>query len=275
MRLTKTLDEIRAIQAVYARGHSIGVRSLRVMFETSHAAVRELLPPPLEPTPEPVGFATVREISNSTTVGPYEMAALYLRARYEERVGLYAVSMPTSTPEAVTFGREILGEPRKQAKIIFERQDEYVWGSAERHEVRFLSMRGRLAETASTGRQAETYFAFKFTPRADGSGFEYPPLLVEVSEDLNVSKSEKGRGELVLRDSAHDPLADIPVAQVGEAVYSECHLYTTARVLAQVDPGEFLPYAFTGLDAIELIAEGTLLHAQAVRTGRDGRGRWR
>lgn len=275
MRLRKTSDEIRAIQSVYGRGHNIGVRTLRVMFETAPSAVSQLLPPPLEPTPEPLGFGIVREIANSTTVGPYETAALYLRARYREQIGLYCLSMPTSTTEAVMFGREVLGEPRKHAKIIFERQDEYVWGSAERHEVRFLSMRGRLAESGAAGRQSETYFSFKFSPRADGGGFENPPRLIEISEDANITECEKGRGELIFRDSAHDPLADIPVSQVGEAVYTEGHLYTSARVLTEVDSDEFLPYSFTGFDAIELVSEGTLLHAQAARRKGDGRGRWR
>lgn len=235
----------------------------------------ELLPPPLEPTPEALGFAVVRQIGNSTTVGPYDTAAVYLRARWEQRIGLYCLSMPTSTPEAVTFGRELLGEPRKRAKIIFERQDEYVWGSAERHEIRFLSLRGRMTNEAATRRQTECYFSFKFSPRADGSGFETPPRLIEITEDVNTTHAEKGRGELVFRDSAHDPLADIPVSQVGEAVYTEGHLYTSARVLTEVDPGQFLPYAFNGFDAIELVAEGTLLQTQAARRSGNDRGRWR
>jgi acetoacetate decarboxylase len=248
---------------------------LKVLFETTPAALAELLPPPLEPTPEPLGMAFIRELANTTTVGPYECAGLFLRARYQDITGHYCISLPTSTAEAVIFGRETYGEPRKQAKIIFERQDEYVWGSAERNEVRFLSLRGRIASAAATGRQLESYFTFKFSPRADGAGFESPPRLVELVEDVNVQHAESGRGELVFRDSAHDPLADIPVSQVGDATYSEGHFYTTARVLTDVDPDAFLPYAFNGLDAIELVAEGTLLHAQAARRGRDGRGRWR
>ena len=52
--------------------------------------------------------------------------------------------MPMSTDAAVTFGRELYGEPKKLAKIVFERQDEHVWGSAERHEIRYLSLRGRM-----------------------------------------------------------------------------------------------------------------------------------
>lgn len=275
MRLVKTADEIAAIQSVFARGHDLGVRRLSVLFETAPSALADLLPPPLEPTPEALGMAFVQEVGNSTTVGPYDCAALFLRAHYNDTIGYYCLSMPASRADAVVFGREIYGQPRKTAKIVFERQDEYVWGSAERHEVRFLSMRGRLDGQAPSGRQIQSFFGFKASPRADGSGFESPPRLVEIVEEANIRHAETGRGELVFRDSADDPLADIPVAQVGAATYTEGQSYTTARVLTEVDPDAYLPYAFTGMDSIELLVEGTLLQAQAARRTSEGRGRWR
>jgi acetoacetate decarboxylase len=83
--------------------------------------------------------------------------------------------MPVDTPQAVSFGRELYGQPSKLAKIIFERQDQFVWGSAERHDVRFLSLRGRLTGHAATGRHQTSTFHFKFSPSADGSGFDGAP----------------------------------------------------------------------------------------------------
>jgi acetoacetate decarboxylase len=217
----------------------------------------------------------VGEVGNSNNVGPYLGAALYVRARYEDIIGDYCLLMPMSKPEAVTFSRELYGASAKQAKIIFEQQDEHVWGYAERHEVRVLSLRGRMTGAAATGRRETSTFHFKFTPSADGVGFDGPPQLIHVTTDTNIKTARRGRGELVFRDSAHDPVADIPVRQVIEAVYTEGDVYTSARVLREVDPDEFLPYAFTKIDAIDLVEEGTLLHAQAARKTRQGRGQWR
>ncbi len=275
MRFVKTAEEIKRIQTTYSRCQFLGTRNLTVTFETSPQVVRDVLPPPLEPTPEPLGSAWVGEVSNSNCVGPFLGAALYVRARYQDIVGNYYITMPVSTPEAVTFGRELFGEPRKLASIIFERQDEYIWGSAERHEIRFLSLRGRMTGAAATGRQESSSFHFKFTPRADGAGFDSPPLLVHVTSDATVKTAQRGRGELVFRDSPHDPVADIPISQVIEAVYTEAHVYTSGRVLCEVNPDQFLPYAFSKIDAYEVVAEGTLLHAQAARKTRQGKGRWR
>jgi len=275
VRLVKTPDEIKRIQSVYGRCHFIGTHNLTVSFETTPAAVRALLPPPLQPTAEPLGLAWVGEAANSNCVGPLQGAALYIRARYGDIVGNYCVTMPVSTPEAVTFGRELYGEPSKLAKIIFEQQDEYVWGSAERHQIRFLSLRGRMTEAAPTGRLQTSTFQFKYLPRADGVGFDSPPQLVHVIGDMKIEAAKRGRGELIFRDSPHDPIADIPVRQVIEAVYTEGPLYTSGQVLCEVDPEEFLPYAFSRVDAFDVVEEGTFLHAQAARKSREGKGQWR
>jgi acetoacetate decarboxylase len=275
LRFVKSPEEIRKIQSVYARCQFLNTKNLTVTFETTPDAVRELLPPPLQPTPEPLGSAWVGEVGNSNCVGPFTAAALYIRARYEDIVGNYCVTMPVSTPEAAAFGRDLWGEPTKLSKLMFETQDEFIWGSAERHQVRFLSLRGRLTGAAATGRRENSIFHFKYSPRPDGMGFDQPPQLVVVTGDTTISTARRGRGELVFRDSGHDPLADIPVKQVIEAVYTEGHTYVSARTLCDVDPEEFLPYAFNKADAFDLVNEGTLLHAQAARKTRVGKGQWR
>ena len=275
MRFVKTADELQAIRAIFAQPHFMATRSLTVLFETTPEAVKALLPPPLEPTPEAAGSAWIGDIGNSNCVGPFMGGALYLRARYGDLVGNYCVTMPMSTDAAVAFGRELYGEPKKLAKIVFESQGEHVWGSAERYDIRYLSLRGRMEGPGPTGRHQSSTFHFKYLPRPDGSGFDHPPLLVHITAEVNVEAAQRGRGELVLRDSPHDPVADIPVTQVIEAIYTEGVSYTSGKILCEVDPEAFLPYAFGNMDSMDLIAEGTLMHAQAARKTPEGRGRWR
>jgi len=275
LRFVKTTEEIELIQGIYSRSHELGVRALTVQFETDADTLAALLPPPLEPSPNPVGVAWVRDVGNSTTVGPYCVAGLALRARYRDITANYCLTLPVSTSAALTFGRDLYGEPSKMAKVVFEEQDEHVWGSAERHEIRFLSIRGRCNEPAPAGREENGMFFFKYLVRPDGAGFDTPPVLVHVIEDIGVSHARRGRGEVVFRDSPHDPVVDVPVRQVLDAVYTESHLYRTARVLTHVDPEAFFPYAFTKVDALPEIAEATIVHAQAIRRTTDGKGQWR
>ncbi len=275
MRFVKTSDEVKSIQAIYARPHFMAARSLTVIFETTPEAVQALLPPPLEPTPEPLASAWVGDIGNSNCVGPFMGAALYLRARYGDLVGDYCLTMPMSTDAAVTFGRELYGEPKKLAQIVFESQGDHVWGSAMRYDIRYMSLRGRMEGDGPTGRHQTSTFHFKYLPRPDGSGFDYPPLLVHIATEVNIQASQHGRGELVFRESPHDPVADVPVTQVIQAVYTESVSYTSGKILCEVDPDAFLSYAFSKIDSTDVIVEETLMHAQAARKTDDGRGRWR
>ncbi len=275
MNLVKSSDEIAAIQSLYSRAHFLGVRQLAVYFETTAEAIRELLPPPLEPTPNPLGVVWFAEIGNSNCMGGFIGGGVYLRARYQDIIGHYCIAAPRSTADSMAVGRDLFGEPTKLAKVVFDTTNQHVWGHAERYNVRYFSARGRYDEEAPTGRSEFSSFQFKFLPRSDGGGFDCPPRLVHVTSTLNATTARRGRGELVFRESAHDPLADIPVRQVVEAVYSEGQMYTSARVLCEVDGEAFLPYSFTRNDARELLAEDTILHGQASRTSRDGRGQWR
>lgn len=275
MRFVKTPDEVRRLQSIYALPQFLGTRVLTVVFETTPEAIEALLPPPLERTPEPIGSAWVGEVQNSNCVGPFLGAALYVRARYGDIVGNYCLTMPMSTAEAVTFGRELYGEPKKLAAVVFEREGEHVWGSVTRHDIRYLSLRGRLTDSGETGRRQTSSFHFKYLPSPDGGGFDHPPVLVHVVAEANIQVAQRGRGEIVFRDSPHDPVSDIPVTQVLEAVYSEGQTATRGEVLCQVDPEAFLPYAFGKTDALETFAESTLMHAQAARRTREGRGQWR
>jgi acetoacetate decarboxylase len=100
-------------------------------------------------------------------------------------------------------------------------------------------------------------------------------LLVHITSEVNVQAAEQGRGEIVLRDSPYDPVADIPVIQVIQAICTEGVSYSSGTVLCEVDPEAFLPYAFGKMDPMDVVAEGTLMHAQAARKTPEGRGRWR
>ena len=87
MRQVKSSDEIAAIQSLHAPAHFLGVRQLAVYFETTAEAIRELVPPPLEPAPDPLGVAWCAAIGNSSCLGSFNAGGVYLR-RLERLLGL-------------------------------------------------------------------------------------------------------------------------------------------------------------------------------------------
>ena len=81
----------------------------------------------------------------------------------------------------------------------------------------------------------------------------------------------KSSDEIAAIQSLYRRAHFLGVRQVVEAVYSDGQVYASAHVLCEVDPEAFLPYSFARNDALELLAENSVLHGQASRTSRHGR----
>lgn len=269
MRLLKRPEEIRELQSLYAAPRFWDGRYLTFWFETDADVLRALLPPPLEPTGEPLATAWIGQVGDSDCVGGFLGAALFLRAHYGDIEGNYCLAMPMSTAEAVTFGRELYGEPKKLAAVSFQVRGDEVSGEVERRGAVLMRFRATLAEELPAGRRRTRIFHFKFLPRPDGQGFDHPPLLVLVHSDFDTRLVRRARGEISLLDSPYDPVADLPVRRITQATYAEGDIYTRGEVLCQVDPEAFLPYAFAKMDDLRLTAR----EAEERRSALHRRGR--
>ena len=76
----------------------------------------------------------------------------------------------------------------------------------------FVEVNGTVGETLPNppdGRR--TSFYFKFLPAPDGKGFDAEPSLVYCYRDETTRTLERVDGEVLLRESRFDPVADIPV----------------------------------------------------------------
>jgi hypothetical protein len=206
VRLVKTPEEIKKIQGLYARCQFLNTRNLFVAFETTPEAVRALLPPPLEPMPEPLGSAWVGEIGNSNSVGPFMGAALYIRARYRRPSATTASQCPCPHLRRSRSTRTIR-RAEEARQDHFERRTSLFGVRLNGHEMRFLSLRGRLTGHAATGRQHTPHFTSS-THRVPTASASIAPHLIHLRRH-ECREGRRARGELVFRESPHDPVADI------------------------------------------------------------------
>ncbi len=258
LRYVKTLREVRRLQQLYAAPAFEQFRGLSATFRTDPEVIAAILPPPLEPADEPIASAGVSWIGRSNTLQPFGAGGLNVRCRYEGIVGDYPVTMPMSTDSAVVFGRELYGEPKKVADIRVRRDGDEITGTIERYGVAYIEIRGRVAGRLRAGESRETSrFYFKFMPAPDGRGFDNDPVLVRVRHTGRTRLVERLEGELLLRESPHDPVADIPVRELLGLTYSEGDTYTHGEILTRVPGESFLPYMFGKIDDLELLAEET------------------
>ena len=167
--------------------------ALFALWETSRAAVKRLLPPPLCPGRRPLALAMVTRYPWTNTGPVYREAALAVRAEAQGQEGFYFLAMPVTDNVGLIYGRESLGYPKKIADIAFHRRPGLVEGWVERHGVRNFAVdawltgsldapdaESALDETfdAATGPVAMLAFSFKYCLAPTLEGFDYPPRLV-------------------------------------------------------------------------------------------------
>ena len=224
------------------------VKSIRALYETEPEIARALLPKPLEPAaPEIfVQFANVAmHLSEERTV-QIGAATVGVACSYEGRPGYYVLAMPMEGEFVVIGGRERYGEPKKIAETSFCVDGDHVNAKVTRHGVTFLELDGQLGAPSEGDKQFTEYFyCYKALPAAgaglsDNGGFDGEVLLTMLTweRDYNSLRQIDG-GQVILRESAHDPLVDVPVKRLVRMEFAEGASKTGGEVLRSV-PGEWL-----------------------------------
>jgi len=244
MSFVRTDDEVERVRERMAENRYRGAEALDVRFRTDPAFVERVLPPGLEPTDDPIAQVGVHRIAGSNCVGGFEGGGLYVGARHGDRVGRYCLAMPMSTDAAITWGRELFGEPKKLADITLDRDGDRAHGRIERRGETVVELDAELSESLDADGGTDTVFHYKFQPAVDGDGFRADPQLIAAQFDSTVQRFESGTATLELTSTAHDPYGDVPVAEVLEARHTVADLRTSQTVLSTVDPEAFAPYAF-------------------------------
>lgn len=254
MRYVKSPSEIAQIRSLMAEPVFADSRVLSIQFETTPEFIAGVLPPGLEPDERPLGSAWVATFGSSNCVGPFDGAGVFVRARHGDLAGNYCLTMPMSTDAAIIFGRELYGEPKKLATIALARTGDTVTGSVTRYGITFIELRARMEELLPAGSGTGSTFHYKYTTAADGRSFDADPVLLHIRGESTTRHAERGAGELIFRESPHDPVVDIPVLRILGASYTEGETRTFGRTLTRVDAEAFLPYAFAKMDDLTLLA---------------------
>jgi acetoacetate decarboxylase len=240
---------------VEATSVDVWATTLVATYLTDPDVVAAVLPPPIEPGGEPqvkVTIATV-DISGYPTFGA---GSFSVRARHEGTDGYYALLMPMTTEQSVIGGRETFGEPKKLAQVTLDRDGDTVSGRITRMGVDIASVTGRVSgELELPGEENRTDFYFKFLPSPDGKGFDTDPALVYCHRREQTRKLEAVDGQVVLRESRFDPVADLPVRQPGQILLAERSSIQRGEIHGTV-PGEWLrPFVHQRYDDLSPVGE--------------------
>jgi acetoacetate decarboxylase len=245
----KSPEQLRKIEETLHAPIFADARWLAVQYLTRPEIVREILPPPLEPAAEPLVTVGIGTLGRSNCVGPFDGGMMCVRARYKDVEADFCLAMPMSTDVAIIFGRELYGEPKKQARVSLQSDGDVMSANVERFGIKYMSLEARLAEDLPI--KGPTYadrFHFKFMHAANGHGLEFDPILIHAHFTQHVRVHRRGPGKVILKPSHHDPLSEIEVVELRGATYFEGDIHADARRLATVEAARFMPYAFQNID---------------------------
>ncbi|MHB8464856.1 MAG: acetoacetate decarboxylase family protein, partial [Acidimicrobiales bacterium] len=165
----------REIEATRAE---IWSQAVTAVWETDPEIIRAVLPPPLEPGPNPLVRLTITTVEMAG-LPPFGAGWFGVQARHGDRVGEYPLFMPMTTEQSTIGGRETYGEPKKLAEVWATREGDAIEAGIRRMGFTVCEIRGRVVESRAPYERQKVDFWFKLSPSAEEPGqLDQDPLLV-------------------------------------------------------------------------------------------------
>jgi acetoacetate decarboxylase len=259
MSFVKTYEEI--LEHTKESTDFYDAEMLTLVWETTPEVIEKLLPPPLKPASMSGVVAFLANYPSTNFSLPYLESALFVSASYEGQEGFYCLSMPVTNDMGMAGGRERFGYPKKMANIAFQREGDTIEGWTERHGIRFMKVKANLTGKINdqsamdellrfglnpAGEYSYLAYTFKHSPSpVAGEAFDYPPRLVRGETVFRPKKFVFAEVEIEVTPSEFDPWHEVPVQRMLGGFYSVGdNSMLKGKVVAEVDPIEFAPYAF-------------------------------
>jgi acetoacetate decarboxylase len=236
---------------------SVGAWStvLVATFETDPDILASVLPKPLEPSSRPLAKATFARV-DIPGLPTFGAGSFSVQCIHDDTVGFYCLVMPMSTEQSVIGGRETFGEPKKIGQVTVDIDGDAVRGSMTRMGVTFAEFAGDVTEALDVpAPETRTDFYFKALPAPDGKGLDTDPSLVYCTREETVRWVKRCDGELVLRDSRFDPVADLPVRSLVDVTVGERKSIQRGRIHSTVPAQWIVPFMHQRYDDLSPLGD--------------------
>lgn len=255
IRYAARTEEELVNREVKATSVDVWATTLVAIYRTDPEVLRAVLPPPIEPTADPLVKVTVATVE-IPGIPIFGAGSFSVRARHEGTEGYYALFMPMTTEQSVVGGRETFGEPKKLAQVELVRHGARVTGKVSRMGTTVIEIEGEVGEDADQPPdETRTDFYFKFLPSPDSKGFDHDPALVYCHRTERTRRQQPVQGTVTLRPSRFDPVADLAVHQLVGITLSERSSVQRGEIHSTV-PGEWLrPFAHQRYDDLSPVGE--------------------
>jgi len=117
--------------------------------------------------------------------------------------------------EPMILGRDILGHPKKIAKVEVNKKGDEVVGTCERMGIRIATGRLKLEGPApTTPLEPLNIFTLKAIPKSDYSGYEIKQLVCIPIMPDKAKENMMGKAEIVYKESKYDPVYEMKPVEI-------------------------------------------------------------
>ena len=210
-------------------------------YKTDADRLAEALPPHFESDPHNRVRLTLSKVD--VQLGELNFAfgsvAIVLPCALDGEAGSYCLHMYMDQETPVVAGREIYGEPKKIAEVVFDQDGNSLHSKVSRHFMPFIQFDGQVSDVAlPCSKTEQTMFVYKAFPALDGTGFEYPPRLNRLRIHTNQSTRHRLEGELQLLESPLDPIADLPIREMLSMEFETGTSYSNGEFIREVSAAD-------------------------------------
>ena len=182
-------------------------------YETDEDIVASVLPQPLTPSDQPLVKVTFASV-DIPGYGSFGAGSFSVQCRHEDTLGYYCLVMVMTTEQPVISGRETFGEPKKIGQVDVKVDGDQVTATMGRMGVTWAEFNGTIGAEIDSPPETRTDFYFKPLPSPDGIGLDGDPSLVYCTREETTKWAKSCSGQLTLRESPVDPVADLPVRRL-------------------------------------------------------------
>jgi acetoacetate decarboxylase len=198
---------------------------MTVVYRTDAEATAALLPSQLEQLGDLVVVHLYR-MHDADWFGSYGESALQLPVRHQASgtVGAYSPYLFVESDGAVAAGREIYGQPKKQASVSLAADGDLLVGRVTRNGIDILTATMAYKQQPGEPSDLERHAAFrtnlnlKVIASVDGT-VAVRELTARTLADVDLHWVWRGAGTVELRPNAQAPVHVLPVREVVEAFH--------------------------------------------------------
>jgi acetoacetate decarboxylase len=243
----RTTSDISRLLEMIGRPWFNDARMLQVECEADPENVRLAVPQEFELA---IPVRVMLEVGHwgDSPVGAFGGGGVYVPCTYGEFTGLYVLAMYMDTAAAIAFGRELFGEPKRQATVTLDETDTSVHGVIERHGVRIIDI--AVARETETRKPAGVSRNFNTLVRwvPDGTGIEGDVTVNMATFEIGSHLNVEGHGTLALTDGPHDVLSELGIREPVGASFVHGDVSARNQHVGSLPPEAFLPHAFARYD---------------------------